>query len=404
MSDLIGGKDMKTRSTIECLLGLAVLTFFGCNTAPGGAPAPAATPSHELLPLQLIQRIPAPGVTGRIDHFTAYPKRRLLIFAALGNNTVEVVNTFEAKVVQSIKGLNEPQGVLYVPEFNKLFVANAGNGVVNVYDGKTWALRKSISIGEEADTDNLRYDDASKRVFVGIVGGIAMIDAATEAHVEKDLKGSGGHSESFQLEKKGSRVFVNVPDDSSVVNIIDRKTGELTKWELNGAKANYPMALNEDDHRLFVVTRRPPLVIVLNTDTGKEVARVPVGGSADDVYFDAERKRIYVLGGEGFISAIQQTDGGTFWTSAAYVQVRSFRRRIRSKKSAGECASGLMLPDQFQRKLNLPGGGLRRRDESRARDGLTVLVENRKVVSRRGKICLIENIEKLCAELDIEPL
>jgi len=287
---------------------LGVLTFFGCNTAPGGAPAPAATPSHELLPLQLIQRIPAPGVTGRIDHFTAYPKRRLLIFAALGNNTVEVVNTFEAKVVQSIKGLNEPQGVLYVPEFNKLFVANAGNGVVNVYDGKTWALRKSISIGEEADTDNLRYDDASKRVFVGIVGGIAMIDAATEAHVEKDLKGSGGHSESFQLEKKGSRVFVNVPDDSSVVNVIDRKTGELTKWELNGAKANYPMALNEDDHRLFVVTRRPPLVIVLNTDTGKEVARVSVGGSADDVYFDVERKRIYVLGGEGFISAIQQTD------------------------------------------------------------------------------------------------
>jgi len=201
---------MKTRSTIVCLLVLGVLTFFGCNTAPGGAPAPAATPSHELLPLQLIQRIPAPGVTGRIDHFTAYPKRRLLIFAALGNNTVEVVNTFEAKVVQSIKGLNEPQGVLYVPEFNKLFVANAGNGVVNVYDGKTWALRKSISIGEEADTDNLRYDDASKRVFVGIVGGIAMIDAATEAHVEKDLKGSGGHSESFQLEKKGSRVFVNV--------------------------------------------------------------------------------------------------------------------------------------------------------------------------------------------------
>src|SRR6267378_3491213 len=92
MPDLIGGKDMKTRSTIVCLLVLGVLTFFGCNTAPGGPPTPAAAPSHELLPLQLIQRIPAPGVTGRIDHFTAYPKRRLLIFAALGNNTVEVVN------------------------------------------------------------------------------------------------------------------------------------------------------------------------------------------------------------------------------------------------------------------------------------------------------------------------
>jgi DNA-binding beta-propeller fold protein YncE len=299
---------MKTRYATAGLLALAALTFFGCNTAPAGGPAPAAVQPRELAPLLLIQRIPAPGVTGRIDHFTAYPKRRLLIFAGLGNNTVEVVNTFEGRVIQSIKGLNEPQGVLFVPEFNKLFVANAGNGTVNVYDGKTWALRKSISLGEESDTDNLRYDEATKRVFVGIVGGIAMIDAATEAHVEKDLKGSGGHSESFQLEKKGSRIFVNVPDDGSVVNIIDRKTGELTKWELNGAKANYPMALDEDDHRLFVVTRRPPLVVVLNTDTGKELARVPVGGSCDDVYFDAERKRIYALGADGYISAIQQAD------------------------------------------------------------------------------------------------
>src|SRR5216683_921911 len=298
---------MKTVTAILGSLALVAIAFLAsCSTAPTADTA--STPRRELQPLQLIQRIPVPGVTGRIDHFTAYPKRRLLIFAGLGNNTVEVVNTFEAKVVQSIKGLNEPQGVLYVPEFNKLFVANAGNGMVNVYDGKTWALRKSISIGKEADTDNLRYDEATKRVFVGIVGGIAMIDAATEAHVEKDLKGSGGHSESFQLEKKGSRVFVNVPDDGSVVNVIDRKTGALAKWELNGAKANYPMALNEDDHRLFVITRRPPLLVVLNTDTGKEVARVPVGGSCDDVYFDAERKRIYALGGEGFISAVQQND------------------------------------------------------------------------------------------------
>jgi DNA-binding beta-propeller fold protein YncE len=274
----------------------------------GAGPLAAQAPSRELAPLQLIQRIPTPGVAGRIDHFTAYPKRRLLIFAALGNNTVEVVNTFEAKVVHSLKGLNEPQGVLYVPGLDKIFVANAGSGSVNVFDGKTFVLRKSIPLGEESDTDNLRWDEASKRVFVGIVGGLAMIDAATETHVAKDLKGTGGHSESFQLEKKGSRVFVNVPDDDSVVNVIDRKTGELTKWGLNGVKANYPMALDEDNRRLFVVTRRPPFVMVLDTDTGKEVARVPVGGSCDDVYFDAERKRIYALGGEGFISVVQQND------------------------------------------------------------------------------------------------
>lgn len=239
-------------------VGAVALSTFGLLTMRGTKTAVAASqaPTRELAPLQLIQRIPVP-VTGRIDHFTAFPKRRLLIFAALGNNSMEIVNTFQAKVVQSVKGLNEPQGVLYVPGLDKIFVANAGSGVVKVYDGKTYALRKSIALGEESDTDNLRWDEDSKRVFVGIVGGIAMIDAATEARVGKDLMGSGGHSESFQLEKKGSRIFVNVPDDGSVVNVIDRKSGELTKWGLNGVKANYPMALDEDDHRLFVVTRRP---------------------------------------------------------------------------------------------------------------------------------------------------
>jgi len=306
---------VKTASAIRSHYENEPIAFLAvaCGNAPAADTATATR--HELAPLQLIQRIPVPGVTGRIDHFTAYPKRRLLIFAALGNNSLEIVNTFEGKVVQSIKGLDEPQGVVYVPEFDKIFVANAGNGTVNVYDGKTYALRKSIALGEESDTDNLRWDEGSKRVFVGIVGGIAMIDAATEAHVESDLKGSGGHSESFQLEKKGSRIFVNVPDDSSV-NVIDRKTGGLTKWELNGARANYPMALDEDDHRLFVITRRPPLLVVLDTDTGKEVARVPVGGSCDDVYFDAERKRIYALAGEGFISVIQQNDPNHYALSA----------------------------------------------------------------------------------------
>ena len=292
------------------VLARAVLVALVILALDRGNPLGAQGSSSEPAPLQLIQKIPVPGVAGRIDHFTAYPKRRLLIFAGLGNNTVEVVNTFEAKVIHSIKGLDEPQGVLYVPGLDKIFVANAGNGNVNVYDGKTFALRKTIAFGEEADTDNVRWDEASKRVYVGIVGGIGVIDAVTETRVAgKDLKGSGGHSESFQLEKKGSRVFVNVPEDDSVVNVIDRNTGQLvTKWGLNGVKANYPMALDEDNHRLFVVTRRPPFVMVLDTDSGKEIARVPVSGSCDDVYFDTERKRIYSLGGEGSISVVQQND------------------------------------------------------------------------------------------------
>jgi DNA-binding beta-propeller fold protein YncE len=289
---------------LHVMLGV-VFAAFAVIAMSCAAPQVAPALHRELPPLQLLQRIPVPGVNGRIDHFSAYPERRLVIFAGLGNNTVEILNTFDARVVQSLKGLNEPQGVLYVPGFDKIFVANAGSGSISVFDGKTYALRNSIALGEKSDPDNLRWDEASKRVFVGIVGGIALIDAATEAHVG-DLKGTGGHSESFQLEKKGSRVFVNVPNDDSVVNVIDRKTGELTKWGLNGAKANYPMALDEDDHRLFIITRRPPFLIVLDTESGKEVARVPTGANCDDVYFDAERKRIYAIGSEGFINAFQQ--------------------------------------------------------------------------------------------------
>jgi hypothetical protein len=259
------------------MLGV-VFAALAVSSTPGNSQPASQVPAREGPSLILGAKIPLSGVSGRIDHFTFDPKRRLTIFSGLGNNTVGIVNNFEGKHVKTIKGQDEPQGPLYVPAFDKLFGANAGNGVVNVYDAKTWNLRKSISLGKDSDTDNVRYDEASKRVFVGVVGGIAMIDAATEAHVG-DLKGSGGHTESFQLEKNGSRVFANVPGDGSVVNVIDRKTGALTKWDLNGAKANFPLILDEDNHRLFVITRAPPLVVVLNTDTGKEVCKSPREGS-----------------------------------------------------------------------------------------------------------------------------
>src|ERR1700726_5284491 len=153
---------------------VVALVTFGLLTMRSTKPSVTAAqgPTRELARLQLIQKIPVPGVAGRIDHFTAYPKPRLLIFAGLGNNSMEIVNTFQAKVVQSIKGLDEPQGVLYVPGLDKIFVANAGNGTVKVYDGKTYALRKSIALGDEADPMTLRWNEQSKRVLIGTAGGI----------------------------------------------------------------------------------------------------------------------------------------------------------------------------------------------------------------------------------------
>jgi len=291
----------------QCLKGFTLVAVGALSVLSVGA-LHAQNTSRTVLPLQLEEQIPVPGVAGRLDHFTADVKRKRLIVSALGNNTVEVIDVFAGKVIHSIQGLAQPQGPLYVPEFDKLYVANAEDGKVRVYDGENYALRKTIDFG--TDPDNLRYDAPSKTVFVGFGeddGGIAMIDPKTDERVGQVYK-TGGHPESFQVEASGGHIYANVPDAGNVVESIDRKTGAVKKWPIKGLRGNYAMALNEEDHRLFTVTRKTPMLVVLDTETGAEVARLPASGECDDVFFDASRKRIYQLGGEGFVSVFQQND------------------------------------------------------------------------------------------------
>jgi DNA-binding beta-propeller fold protein YncE len=199
--------------------------------------------------------------------------------------------------------------VLYVPGFDKIFAASA-QGRIYIFNGKTHKLEKSVDFG--ADADNLRWDPVRKLVLVGFGeedGGIASIDPATEQRVGAVLK-TGSHPESFQIELHGPMVYVNCPHDAGqVVEAINRDTGQATKWPLHGVSGNYAMALDEANHRLFTVTRRIPMLIVFNTETGEQVAIVPgIVGESDDVYFDAVRKRIYVISGQGYVSVVQQID------------------------------------------------------------------------------------------------
>jgi len=290
------------------VVGGLLLVAIGILTGRSSKTVVAQTVAREILPLQLEEQIPVPGVAGRLDHFTADPKRKRLFVSALGNNTVEVIDVFAGRVVHSIKGLAQPQGPLYVPGADKLYVANAEDGKVRVYDGATYTLRKTIDFGK--DPDNMRYDEASKMVFVGFGeddGGIAMIDPKTDERVGQVYK-TEGHPESFQVEPSGGHIFANVPDAGNVVESIDRKSGVVTKWPLKGLRGNYAMALNEADHRLFTITRKTPMMVVLNTETGSEVTRLRAAGECDDVFFDSSRKRIYVIGAEGLISVFQQDD------------------------------------------------------------------------------------------------
>jgi DNA-binding beta-propeller fold protein YncE len=267
--------------------------------------------AEEAGPLRLIQTIPLRNVEGRIDHMAVDLKGERLFIAALGNNTVEVLDLRAGKHIHSITGLHEPQGVGFIPEFNRIFVANAKSGACDVFDGSSFKLIKTIKFSDDAD--NIRYDPVARRVYVGYgSGALGIIDAASGAQLgEIKLE---GHPESFQLEKSGTRIFVNIPTSQKIVVVDREKRAAITAWLTAGATANFPMALDDTHHRLFVGFRKPATLVVFDTESGKAVAHLDSPGDADDIFYDSKRQRIYISGGDGFIGIIQQQDADQYKT------------------------------------------------------------------------------------------
>src|SRR5207247_8631864 len=111
------------------------------------------------------------------------------------------------------------------------------------------------------------------------------------------------HPESFQIADSKPVIYANITNKAKVV-VIDRNTHKVTDWPLRNGKANYPMALDEADHRLLVVTRKPAQLVVLDSDSGAMVASVPCVNDSDDLYYDKVRRRIYAPVGEGFMSVL----------------------------------------------------------------------------------------------------
>jgi DNA-binding beta-propeller fold protein YncE len=261
--------------------------------------------AEESAPLRLVQTIPLPNVEGRIDHLAVDLKGQRLFVAALGNNTVEVLDLRAGKRIRSITGLHEPQGIGFIPEFNKIFVANAKSGACDIFNGASLKVVKSVKFSDDAD--NVRYDAAAHRVYVGYgSGALGIIDAATGDHLG-DIK-LDGHPESFLLEKSGRRIFVNIPTSQKVA-VVDREKRAVTAgWPISDATANFPMALDEEHHRLFVGARKPAKLIVFDTESGRVVASLDSPGDADDIFYDATRRRIYISGGEGVIGILRQDD------------------------------------------------------------------------------------------------
>jgi DNA-binding beta-propeller fold protein YncE len=258
---------------------------------------------------ELKQTIALPGVEGRIDHLAIDSAGERLFVCALGNNTVEVLDLRKGERRRSITGLGAPQGVTYLPELDRIFVANDKGGICKIYDGKSFQTVGELDLKDDAD--NVRYDSAAKQIYVGFgSGGIGIIDAADGKQLGS-IKLSA-HPEAFELEKQGKRIFVNVPTARQVA-VIDRDKGEvIATWKTDGAFGNFPIALDETNHRLFVGCRLPSKVVVLNTESGEVVTKVDMSGDPDDVFYDSKRRRIYAICGTGKIDLIEQVDANTY--------------------------------------------------------------------------------------------
>jgi DNA-binding beta-propeller fold protein YncE len=292
-------------------------------------------------PLKLAQTIALGGVEGRIDHFAFDAAGERLFVCALGNNTVEVLDLRKGERVHSIAGLGAPQGIAYIPELDRLFIANDKGGICKIYDGKSFQVVGELNFKDDAD--NVRYDEATKKIYVGFgSGGIAVVNAPDGKQVGS-IKLSA-HPEAFQLEKNGSRIFVNVPNSRHVA-VIDRDKGEvIATWKTDLAFGNFPMALDETNHRLFVGCRLPSKLVALNTDSGDVVAKIDISGDSDDVFYDSKHHRIYAICGAGKIDIIEQTDPKTY-------------KALTKVDTASGARTGLLVPERDILFVAVPNRG-----------------------------------------------
>lgn len=288
-------------------------------------------------------RIELANVDGRIDHFSVDVKGQRLFMAALGNRTIEVMDIQSGKRLHTITGLAEPQGLFFDPASNHLFAGCAGDGTTKVFDGSTFQLLETTQF--PANVDNIRYDARNRRIIVGYgAGALGFLDMNGKKIGEIPLD---AHPESFQLEKSGTRVFVNVPNQKEI-QVADLAEGVvLAKWPVVSALKNYPMALDESHRRILIGCRAPAKMLVIDTETGKQTASLDIVDDTDDLFYDASKKRVYVIGGGGFVDVFDQKGADQY-------------TRIEHLATAAGARTGFFVPDWGKLFVAVPHRGEQR--------------------------------------------
>jgi hypothetical protein len=229
-------------------------------------------------PLKLIQKIPLPNVKGRIDHMDVDVKGKRLFVAGLENGTLEVVDLKSGKWARSIPGLKAPQGVAYLAALNKVFVANENDDTLKVFRGDTLGLLSTIRL--DLGANRVTYDPHTKKLYVGYGGAsakkdhgeVGVIDAENNKHVA-DIQ-VGVRPAEILMDKSGQTLFVFDSVENKIQVVDTQKRQILSTWPVSGQRPG-DGALDEATHRLFIGTRIPPFMIVMDSASGKEVAKLP---------------------------------------------------------------------------------------------------------------------------------
>lgn len=303
-------------ASVAGLLGLGGCAQRGCvlrsyDTAPTINMPGVGVPKGELA---------ANAIPGRLDHLAYDPVTNRLYVAALEQGSLEVIDLKTRKRIVRVEGLKKPQGIAVVrmdgtrtSREGWVVVATGGDGMVRAFDARSLEQVREAYAGENAD--NVRFDGLG-RIYVGTggntgPGALAVFDATTLDRVGTiDLP---LRPESFQLADDGVRIFANTPggktadNDGSVV-VVDRTTNRvIANWTIAGAARNFPLAYDGLHERLFFACRKPAVAYCIDARSGAVLSKSDCVADSDDIFYDRERSRLYVIGG-GRRSADPATD------------------------------------------------------------------------------------------------
>ncbi|MHA3795627.1 YncE family protein [Sphingomonas sp. YL-JM2C] len=289
-----------------------------------------AQPTDPRSPLVLERTIPLPDTKGRIDHLAVDLTDHRLFVAEIANGTVDEVDLEAGKVIGRIAGLGEPQGVAWLPSERQLVVA-CGDGSVRFYDADRRELAR-IELGDDAD--NVRVDPRNGHVIVGYgKGALATIDPVR--HTVLVRLALPGHPEGFRL--FGSRAYINIPDDGSVVAADIDQGRQLVRWPTGLHRLNFPLAVEPSGKRIVIAYRLPAALATIDTKSGQTLSLGSACGDADDLFLAYDH--ILLVCGAGHVDVIGANGG------SARVQ------------TSGGARTGLYVPELDRLFVAVPARG-----------------------------------------------